>query len=507
VTEIFGLTSLTNVTCLTVCASDSTAVVATVLNLPLLDQAEYEAYEGMLVTVPGELSLTDSFYLHRFGEVVLSVQGKQFTPTNLRLPGPEASDLNENPYLGPGNTLRLGDTVTDLTGVLSYGFGNYRLQPTESIEFFRANPRPEPPDVGGGLKVAAFNLRNYWTTIDDGANKARGADSPAEFNRQRSKSVAALVELDADVVGLQELENNGPTAISSLVDALNEATAPDTWRFVPTPHYPGGLETTDAIKVGLIYKTGRLSPIGDPVAGDDPIFGSDRPPVAQSFEANGERFTLVVNHFKSKNCDGASDLDLDQNDGQGCYNGRRTLQAKALLNFVARLQETTKDEDVLVIGDFNAYVQEDPIAVLNSGLTNLFSDSIPQQDQYSYAYFGQLGLLDHAFATSRLADRVTGAGIWHINADEPRSLSFNDIIVDPSEDDGDQILNQHLPLCTSVHDFPDSSTALALITRISSLTIQAQVSGSYTSTDPMLVWTGSMLMLFTSWMMTAFCSA
>ena len=56
----------------------------------------------------------------------------------------------------------------------------------------------------------------------------RGADSSAEFTRQKAKIVGAIKALNADVVGLMEIENNGNTAVLDLVSALNSATAAGT---------------------------------------------------------------------------------------------------------------------------------------------------------------------------------------------------------------------------------------------------------------------------------------
>ena len=455
VDEYYDLTEITSVQTVLSCGTGS--VAATAVDLPVADLGDWEPYEGMLVTFPETLSASDTYDVHRYGEVIVSVDGRLEIPTNAVDPGPDANavqELNDRrqlllddgsddqfpatvPYLAADNMLRLGDTVTDLTGVLSYGFGEYRLHPTVAPTFQRNNPRTvAPDDVGGVAKVATFNLLNYWTTIDDSVNEARGADSLAEFERQKAKTVAAILAMDVDVVGLQELENNGSTAIGDLVAALNAATAPGTWAAVPDPAYPGGLESTNEIKVGIIYRADRVTPIGDPVADDDPIFATDRPPVAQTFDAYGELFTVVANHFKSKGCydfTGPDDPNRDQGDGQSCYNYRRTLQAEALLDFVAALQASSGDDDVIVVGDLNSYAREDPIVTLETGLANQVDAFVPLDDQYSYVYFGQAGLLDHVFTTDSLADRVTGVDVWHINSDEPRVLDYNDEVIDPAE--------------------------------------------------------------------------
>ncbi len=451
VDEFFGMTQ---VGFATVTVTGSGTVMPTAVTLPVADR---EPLEGMLLSFPQDMYVSDTFNLHRFGEAVLSSGERQFQPTNASAPAP-GFDNNGNtvadslegtrlllddgstgqfpatvPYLGSDGTLRLGDSTSNLVGVLAYGFGSYRLHPTAEPTWNGTNPRPGGPDVEGDVIVATLNMFNYWTTIDDGNNGARGADSVAERLRQQTKMVTAVRALGADIIGLQELENNGDVAVQDLVDALNAAEGSTVWATVAEPAYPGGLGSTNAIKVGIIYRLDKVATVGLAVADDDPIFAQDRPPIAQTFTWEGDEFTVVVNHFKSKSSRNATGADLDQNDGQAAYNARRTAQAVALLDFVAELQTSTGDDDVLVIGDFNSYAEEDPITTLDAGLDNLTKSFIEPSDRYSFTFFGMTGLLDYAFSTESLTSKVSSVDIWHINSDEPRVLDFNDDIVDPAE--------------------------------------------------------------------------
>ena len=45
---------------------------------------------------------------------------------------------------------------------------------------------------------------------------------------------------------------------------------------------------------------------------------------------------------------------------------------------------------------------------------------------YSYLHAGQLGYLDHALANRSLLEQVSGATIWHINADEPDIFAYRE---------------------------------------------------------------------------------
>jgi uncharacterized protein len=446
--ESFGETRVDGET-VSVLSTGNPLPAATTYELPRPVGVTFEPVEGMLLTFPEALSVTEHFQLGRFGEVSVSSEGRLIQPTNVVEPGAPAIALAaENarrrlllddgsnvqnpfavPYVAPGETLRIGDSATGITGVLGFGFSNFRLQPTAPISFTETNPRPaSPEDVGGDVKVASFNTLNYFTTLTSANPDARGANTAAEFARQQTKEVQAITGMGADVIGLMEVENNGGTAIGSLVDALNAASGPGTYAYITepvlnAPNEFGGTFGTDAIKVALIYKPAAVVPVGASQTSADPIF--DRPPLIQSFERVGgsEEFTVVVNHFKSKNCAAGSPVaDQDSGDGQSCFNGRRVLQATALANAL----DTMSVPNPLLVGDLNSYNQEDPVDVLEAagytGLTELF---VPEAERYSFVFDGFSGELDHAMASDSLVDNVTGATIWHINADEPLILDYN----------------------------------------------------------------------------------
>jgi predicted extracellular nuclease len=456
VTEYYGLTELNGVSNLAVCDT-GVSVTAAVVSLPVPDLAQWETYEGMLITIPQTLYATDNYDLGHYGEVSLSVGARLATPTNVVSPGPDAialQDLNDRssvllddgsnlenplplpPYIGADDTLRAGDTTPGLTGALAYGFGSYRVQPTQPVVFTRVNERTAAPQpVGGRLKVASFNVLNYFNGdgMGGGFPTSRGAGTLAEFVHQRDKIVSAALALDADVVGLIEIENDGygpNSAIADLVSGLNDVAGPGTYAYVD----PGVAQIgTDEIAVGFVYKPAAVTPVGAPAILDssvDPTFidTKNRPALAQTFEedATGERFTVVVNHFKSKGSDCNDIGDPDLGDGQGNCPATRTSAALALTNWLATDPTALGDPDFLIVGDLNSYAMEDPIAAIEgAGYTNLI-ETFVGPDAYSYVYYGQAGYLDHALASPGLAPQVTGAAEWHINSDEPSALDYND---------------------------------------------------------------------------------
>ena len=470
-----------------------------------------EPFEGMLVTFPTTLAVSEYFELARYGQLILSADGRPHTFTAVNTPTEaglidheidlasrtiilDDTDNRQNrpvdtpntayyypvPGLDTGNFFRGGDTIANLTGVLHWSFAGqsgtdaWRIRPvTEaySYAFTTANPRPAAPTVAGSLKVASFNVLNYFLTVDTTASNnvgdcspsftldCRGADSVQELDRQRAKLTQALLVLDADIVGLIELENTpGVTPPQQIVDDLNAILGSGIYSFIDT-----GPIGTDAIRVALIYKPGKVTPVGNFAILDssvDPNFidTRNRPALAQTFQenSNSERVTVVVNHLKSKGS-GCGVGDDDTTTGQGNCNGTRTLAAQALATWLAGDPTSSGDPDVLIIGDLNAYAKEDPIVALqNAGYTDMVA-AFGGPDAYSYVFDGQLGYLDHALANSSLTPQVAGVTEWHINADEIPLFDYNDNVLDTGEssfEEESDVLSLYAadPYRTSDHD-------------------------------------------------------
>lgn len=473
VTEITGPTGITVI--------GSGTIIPTVISLPELVNDDLERYEGMLVSITGPLTVQQNFFQARFGQITLAAGGRLETPTNRHRPGtPQAlaladanarariilddgrstQNLNPMPYLNPNGVPRAGDTVASVTGVIDYGlatssnagFGDYKIHPTVAPVFSVANPRTAAPPVSPAAsapasvvntRLGSMNVLNFFTTFTNGqtadgqtgqgctlgsgtsAGNCRGANNLEEFVRQRTKIVEALAGLNADAVGLMEIQNNGNIAAQNLVDALNAKVGAGTYAVVANPATGNG---TDAIRVAMIYKPARLTAVGAPLTDPDPV--NNRPPLAQTFAgANGEKFTLIVNHLKSKgSCPAAGDADapgnLDSGDGQGCWNAVRVQQAQRLRTFVAQVQGLSGSNDVLLVGDFNAYAQEDPMFDLTS---SGYVDQIGRFNTfgYSYVFDGAAGRLDQAISSSTMASKIGSAVHWHINADEAVLYDYN----------------------------------------------------------------------------------
>ena len=455
VKETFGLTQikLSKIVKLNETASSHQVTILPV-TLPVEDTKFLERYEGMLVELPQEFIITSNYNFALYGEKTLSPSSRLPNPTSLSEPGLPAitlqtlnqrskiilDDESKKKYPDPGTfpqTLRSGDSVQGITGILSFDFGEYRVHPLSIQNISVSNPRPDKPESAGGtIKVASFNVENYFNGDGQGGGfqTSRGAKSQAEFKRQRAKIFDALTDLDADVIGLMEIENDGYGEFSAIQDLVNGLNAcedkPDnvTYSFID----PGSQKLgADAISVGIIYNSQKVRPVGTAATISTGAFSSrNRQPLAQTFEeiATGERFTLVINHLKSKNPPeqgGVVDSDdVDKGDGQGYFNGVRTKAVNDLVTWLANDPTQSGDNDYLVMGDMNSYALEDPItAMRNAGYTNLVAAFVGP-NAYTYGFEEQWGTLDYALSNANMTQQVTGATVWHINSDESPAFGY-----------------------------------------------------------------------------------
>jgi predicted extracellular nuclease len=470
----------------------TTSVAPTDVSMPFASADAPERYEGMLVRLPQALTIAEYFNYDRFGEIVLGLpldgETRPFTPTSIVDPGQPALDrllanqlrritLDDNqsaqnppvlrhPNGAPftlANRFRGGDTVRNTVGVLGWDFNLYRIFPTAPADYEATNPRPAAPSpVGGSIRVAAMNTLNYFISPDNIQEASNAPDDPAdnicgpvpslecrgwdgdqpqELSRQRTKLLEALAGLDADVLGLNELENTKDVdpltdPANGIVPGLNAKLGAGTYAAITT-----GTIGTDAIKVGLIYRPAKVKPVGSfklLTSAVDPRFldTKSRPALAQTFESleNGARFTVVVNHLKSKGSDCNDVGDPDTGDGQGNCNGTRTLAAQALVDWIKTDPTGSGDADFLIMGDLNSYAKEDPIRAIQAGAddtagtaddwTNLVDRELGTY-AYSYVFDGMSGYLDHALGNASIAPQVAGVAEWHINADEPDILDYD----------------------------------------------------------------------------------
>lgn len=386
--------------------------------------------------------------------------------------------------------LRIGATVNGMQGFLGYSYSEFRLYVDNqlSAENFLHDgvDRTAAPEVkAGDLKIATFNVLNYFNSEIDGAENPygsnRGADNTTDLTKQTAKIVSALVAMDADFVGLMEVENNGFTddsAIVALVTALNEQLDEiDQYSIAYSSDYD--YIGTDAITNQAIYRASKLSLDSFSVIempqqhapavsyGSSSTESGDnymRNAVTPTFTVIGtdKKLTISVNHLKSKGSTCYEDVvtgeELDD-DLQGSCENLRVSGGYQLAESLANVEGYT-----LIVGDLNAYGNEDAIMLLtnqenaasdyelkaaaytyiggddqalgevlhgeNGAILNDsygYIDILSQFEEkgLSYSYNDEVGTLDYILVDSELNKRVVDATHWNINASESDLFQYD----------------------------------------------------------------------------------
>lgn len=435
-----------------------------------------ERHEGMLVKLPTDIdgftdgdqdmrvSRTFSFDYDSYrNNMVLAYLRPNMQPNQEHAPGSEGSkkqastnndyrlyvDTDAKPANGKipyytemetspqSKYIRINDSVSGLEGVIHYSFSNFRLIASDDADskpvvFDHNTDRTSSPSISDSttedkfaIKIATQNVLNYFNSPYGGADNThgdnRGAESQGDFERQEAKIVEAIYKLDADILGLMEIENNGfgaTSAITKLIDAVNAKYTDDR---PSKTHYSNSIVNKyvfvgfdsdgntvldendevggDAIMTGLFYRPSKVSLLNSriitmpnqkaPMLVDDSgkaivnkngeivESGSNyqRNTVVGRFQVNGTGKTLsvAVNHLKSKgstcyedwigwkewtNFDPTKD-DVKNEDYQGSCENFRVAGAQ-------HLGEEMKKEggDQVIVGDMNAYGHEDPMLLL-----------------------------------------------------------------------------------------------------------------------------------------------
>lgn len=491
------------------------AVAARTLPWSDLDTtAEKEAHEGELLAPQGDFTVSDNFDANFYGSFTLASGDKPLRqPTDAgRANSAEAqaaaadnaarmvtlddgSSLNFSsaansgtplPWLTATRAVTVGAKVSfHQPVILDWRNSLWNFQPTTQVTGDGAavatfsdlrTGNAQPADVGGGARLATFNVENYFPmtgaaytagglgtctyyndragnhigvnacTGTDGSAGPRGAADDVSFARQQSKIVTGINRLGASVVSLEEIENSAKfgeprdTALSGLVGALNVAAGANIWAYVPSPaadQLPP-LDQQDVIRTAFIYKPADVSLVGPSSvltgdSGDGQPFSIAREPLAQGFKkvgaADSDAFLVVANHWKSKGAGtplypgDAEDTSSPAAD-QGAFNESRVHQAADASAFASSRAAAIGTDRIFMVGDFNAYTHEDPAEALYAqGYTDLGSKFDPSEQTYSFD--GLEGSLDHVFANPAALAMVTGADVWQINAQEAVAYAYS----------------------------------------------------------------------------------
>jgi 5'-nucleotidase len=504
VSEFAGITEITpSAGGVVAAAGDPVTALATTYPTT---EADREAHEGELLAPTDEFTVTNVFSTNQFAEIGLATGDEPLRQPTDEVPASDTdgiaairadnaargvvlddgasinylSGANRDiplPWLSPDNPIRVGAQATFHEPViLDFRNNTWKFQPTTQVTDDGSdvatfdNTREQnaaPQDVGGGIKLATFNVLNYFNTtgqawaaggtgrtcsyFSDRAgtpiavdscdpNGPRGAATDASLARQQSKIVTAINGLGADIVSLEEIENSvkigesfRDDAVRALVGALNDDAGAGTWAFVASPTEAttaANVAEQDVIRTAFIYKPATVRPVGQSdilFAGPTSPFANAREPLAQAFKPKGQpnsaAFAVIVNHFKSKGDSTPPATGDNANGEQGAFNGDRVRQANALVTFANEFAAARGTNKVFLTGDFNSYTHEDPMQVLyDAGFGAVESDDA---DDDSYSFSGLSGSLDHVLANDAAMSMVTGADVWEINADEAIAFQYS----------------------------------------------------------------------------------
>jgi predicted extracellular nuclease len=443
VTEIgeqpHSLTALNMITGYVVCAENQPLPLHET-GLPL-DAGQREALEGMRVQIQQNLVVTNVRDALTRDRVSLSLRARLYSPTEATRPGKDAGEMVRQNQLNQialqwtdyadsslldatPDKMQVNDAVFQFSGVLSESRYEYMVI-TESLGWLPAvRNTPAPPQRQSNLRVGSLNVLNYFNGDGSGGGFGgrRGAKTPQEFELQRGRLLSAIHALDADVLGIMEMENDGfgpESAIQDLVAALNRQNPDAGWTVaVPRAQRLG----TGPVSVGILYKGVVVKAMGPASTLDTGAFARrSRPPLAQRFVhgETGQTFMVVVNHFKSKGSCPDDGPEQNQGDGQACWNPTRVVSADQLDQWLNSLRNILDEPRVVVLGDFNAMRMEDPIQLMRDRGWIDEAARFGHQPQHTFNFRGEAGTLDYIFSSDAMSIDTADARVWPINADFP----------------------------------------------------------------------------------------
>jgi uncharacterized protein len=402
----------------------------------------YESMEGMRVTVDSPIAVSNTT---SFGETwVLASGGAGATGFNGRT-GITISDGDMNPeriqidattalFAGYNPSHSHGDILSDVTGIMSYGFNSYEVLVTEAVTVVTdvaAAPR-ETTSLSGDrdhLTIASYNVEN----LDPG-------DPQSKFDLLANNIVYNLAA--PDIIGLQEIQDanglNGSDPLSGvvtaqkLIDAIAAIGGPNYVYIEIAPSSDGstGGEPGGNIRNGYLYNADRVSYVeGSAHLIDDPAYSGSRRPLVADFTFNGETVRLINVHFTSRI--GSDDLMGANQPPNDAGDGSRTAQAGAVADFVSESLATNPALKLGVLGDFNGFYFEDAVGTIEAtGLLDLHR-TLASEERYSYVFDGNLQAIDHLIVSGGLQSGAMFDAV-HINAEQtsttPRGTDHDPIV-------------------------------------------------------------------------------
>ncbi|HFC00057.1 MAG TPA: hypothetical protein ENJ53_04550, partial [Phaeodactylibacter sp.] len=364
-----------------------------------MDLPDLEKVEGMLVQFPQAITTGPT---SEYGETPIKIgTTRSFREAGIIYPAPWSPEWDGNPEvfeiklgaLGLLDSLLSGGMNLTATGVMDYDFGDYLLLPTEyeitSDAPFRAVDDPTATQATIG-SLNCFVL----------------SDLESEYVIRRQKVAAYIVDMmkAPDILAVQEVR--GLSVLQDLANLI-KTNHPD---INYTPYLiSNGMSGGFVINVGYLVRNTVSNVQVTQLGADEPFsLGGKlhyRPPLLleATWNSTPPKPIKVLNlHLKSLNgIAGGNSTEV------------RTRRYEQSIS-VAHMVEANINENLVVVGDFNAFPFTDgyvdvvnqiagtpslgaeyPVQnIVSFPLTN-FSTSVAKKEQYSYVYQGNAQILDH----------------------------------------------------------------------------------------------------------------
>ena len=413
----------------------------------------YETFEGMLVQVDRPLAVSAR---NRFGET--AVVSESWTVGLLSPRGAivvRPDDFNpervivDDENFRPAASTPSNDTgdrfAAPLVGVMDYSFGNFKLQLTEMPTVVPAGLAPEttaaPRDQE--LAVATFNVLNLAPIPADAAQTVALARQIVE--NLESPDLIALQEMQDASGEADDGTTDGAPTFQALIDAILAVGGPlyEFRQIDPVNNADGGAPGSN-IRVGFIFRTDRgLSfidrPGGDATTPTEVVATPSGPqltlspgrvdpqnvawaepegtrkPLAGEFRFRGKHLFVVANHLKSKS--GDDPLFGRFQPPKQVTVPQRVAQAEIVNDFADQILAIDPNAYVIVLGDFNDFHFSDALQALKGGVLTNLTETIPENDRYTFVFDGNGQTLDHIVVSPRIAARSPVYDIVHVNSE------------------------------------------------------------------------------------------
>lgn len=375
----------------------------------------YESVEGMLLTAKNVQVVSNSVSGATFvvTDGASGANDRGGVTNSLGDVNPERFQIYADTGVTTGitGTYTTGDTLGDVTGVMSYYNGNYELLPTSlpAAAVHHAASRETTALSGDAthLSVASYNLGSLSVNDSQAKYEALAHDIIANLAAPDLLGLEGVQDSNGNIAG----ELGADATIGKLIDAIFAAGGP-LYQFAqvdPSDENTSGGTINTNVRSVVLYNPSRVSYVeesarllDDTSAANGDGFANAVHPLAADFTFRGETVTYIGVDLASRA--GGDELFGKNQPATIVGDALRADQIGSVQDFVTELQQAHPGSHIVVGGNFNAYQFDPAMTALasNTGLVNL-ADKLSATDRYTSASNGSNSQLDHLLVSSDLA--------------------------------------------------------------------------------------------------------